>query len=147
MRGVAALSVVGAHILINRPDMGIDHAIAANGSLILQSGVDVFFVISGFIIATAAAEVGLAQGRTGALDFSIRRFARIYPLYWIVLIAAVITSYWLTTGPPAFPMHFSLDHVLLNTVTNYFVPVAWTLCFEVYFYAAIAMTIFLAQGM
>ena len=47
------------------------------------SGVDIFFVISGFIICQAAARHG------GALHFLSRRWWRIFPLYWIVLAVSV----------------------------------------------------------
>lgn len=54
MRGVAALSVVCGHAVSARPDM-VGPGVAEGVLTILASGVDIFFVISGFIIATTAA--------------------------------------------------------------------------------------------
>lgn len=51
-------------------------------------GVDVFFVISGFIIATITA--GRLGSTTGALDFLGRRALRIFPLYWLCSAAIVL---------------------------------------------------------
>jgi exopolysaccharide production protein ExoZ len=146
MRGVAALSIACAHILVSRPHAVIDISTAKNVSSFLEAGVDVFFVISGFIIASTAAEIGAAKGRTGAFSFALKRFARIYPLYWIVLIASVVSSYWIDLGEPQHGTSLTFDLVTLNTRSNYFVPVAWTLWFEVWFYAAMTLAVFLAPN-
>lgn len=144
LRGVAALSVAFGHILINRPLAGISAPVAAKLQLILQSGVDLFFVISGFIIAMSATELAEKMGRQAAGEFAIRRFARIYPLYWVVLLLAVATSYWVPPGPPWFSDKLGIEHFTLATTQNFFVPVAWTLCFEVCFYLATTFSIIIA---
>lgn len=144
LRGVAALSVAFGHILINRPFAGISPPVAAKLQLILQSGVDLFFVISGFIIAMSATDLAQRMGRHAASEFAIRRFARIYPLYWVVLLLAVATSYWVPPGPPWFSDKLGIEHFALATTQNFFVPVAWTLCFEVCFYLATALSIVIA---
>jgi peptidoglycan/LPS O-acetylase OafA/YrhL len=48
-------------------------------------GVDLFFVISGFIIAHVLSKPGV-----DLKDYFWRRFWRIYPLYWIVMIVALL---------------------------------------------------------
>lgn len=146
MRGVAALSITCGHILVSRAHPIIDPSTAKNIFLFLQAGVDVFFVISGFIIASTAAEIGAARGRTGAFSFALKRFARIYPLYWIVLTASVISWHWIEIGATEYGTSLTFNHVMLNTLSNYFVPVAWTLRFEVWFYAAMTLVIFLAPN-
>ncbi len=62
------------------------------------AGVDIFFVISGFIMAHASAPL---FGRPGSWrPFMIRRIARIAPLYWlltsvmIILFAATGSRMW-----------------------------------------------------
>jgi peptidoglycan/LPS O-acetylase OafA/YrhL len=52
-----------------------------------SSGVDIFFVISGFIICQVA-----ARPHKGALHFLARRCWRIFPLYWIVLALSAKNS-------------------------------------------------------
>ena len=73
VRGVAALAVVCGHAVVARPDFVSQSAYV--GVQILTSGVDIFFVISGFIIATTAAS------QTDVLNFAFRRAIRIYPMY------------------------------------------------------------------
>lgn len=148
MRGIAALSVVCGHVISVSASgqIGIDRNIAVGALAVLQSGVDVFFVISGFIIATGASSLGLTRGRKGAFEFAANRFARIYPIYWIVLTAAVISSYWISLGLPVDGDKLTIDQILLNTSANYFVPPAWSLYFEVSFYAAMAVVVLLAPS-
>ena len=72
LRATAASMVVMAH---SGGVMYVPSELITLGS----SGVDIFFVISGFIICQVAAR------HHGALHFLARRWWRIFPLYWIVL--------------------------------------------------------------
>src|SRR5256885_8215174 len=96
MRGVAALSVVCGHAVSARPDM-VGAGLAGGALTILASGVDIFFVISGFIIATTAA------AQRDALNFTIKRAVRIFPVYWLVLVAGFLRSSRLELAPGARP--------------------------------------------
>jgi len=147
MRGVAALSVVCGHAVTMRFGMGLSPEVAFDVLGLLQSGVvDVFFVISGFIIASTAAEIGNASGRLGAMEFAAKRAGRIYPVYWLILATAVASSYWIDVFPPEAKLtnhHVSLEHIFSLSTGNYFVSPAWSLCFELYFYAAVAVIVLL----
>src|SRR5260370_27493875 len=62
-------------------------------------GVDVFFIISGFIITTIAGD-----GRFDPRDFLIRRAFRIVPAYWtatllVTILAVAIPTQFRTTVP------------------------------------------------
>ena len=137
MRGVAAVAVVCAHVVVARPDFVPQSAIV--GVQILTSGVDIFFVISGFIIATTAAS------QTDVLNFAFRRAIRIYPIYWLVLLGAFVSSYWIATGPgDSVALEFS--RMFAWYCPNWYVPPAWTLAFEMHFYAAVAVILAIAPG-
>jgi peptidoglycan/LPS O-acetylase OafA/YrhL len=110
------------------------------------SGVDIFFVISGFIIyiyrvtRRSAGQAALVGRRTAFFEFAMKRFVRIYPLYWIVFGAATVMMIWL---PPAvtFEKKPQLELLLLvNSIPNYRIQAAWTLTFEVYFYTVTALS-------
>ncbi len=59
-------------------------------------GVDVFFVISGFVITGMLLRERATTGRTGLADFYGRRARRILPASTLVLVATVLMSYaWL----------------------------------------------------
>ena len=131
MRGVAALSVVCGHAISARPDM-VGPGLSEGALTILASGVDIFFVISGFIIATTAA------AQSDPLNFVFRRAVRIYPIYWFVLLAAFVSSSWIALSPEERPaLDFGL--VFAWTFPNWYLGPAWSLAFELHFYAAVAV--------
>lgn len=98
-------------------------------SAIGSIGVEIFFLISGFVISASAV------GST-ASDFAFRRAIRVFPALWVSgLIAAVAL---LTTGAP--PATVAADYVryaLLSPVGPYVDGVVWTLVVEAVFYALI----------
>lgn len=85
LRGVAALMVVFHHA---RGHGAQQFGWGEFGA----AGVDIFFVISGYIMVLTTcrpAESAAAVGRLGLFrDFMIRRFIRIVPLYWLALLLA-----------------------------------------------------------
>jgi exopolysaccharide production protein ExoZ len=137
LRALAASAVVIGHSatygLIAAPD-----AIAVLG----YSGVDVFFVISGFIICRVA-----TRANGSAWSFLGKRYWRIFPLYWIVLAFSVaINAAGVSTSPEWMQWRPGLEYVFLLTTENRFVPPAWTLGFELYFYSAVALILLIARN-
>ena len=106
-----------------------------------EMGVDIFFVISGFVLYHAHNE---DFGRPEKLTRYIRRrFWRIFPVYWIVSIAVLITK--LSTGWH-FPLTgFEIVSSLLLLPTQVYalniLEVAWTLRFEILFYLLLGILI------
>lgn len=119
LRGVAAASVVLHHT--GAWSMG-------------EIGVDLFFVISGFVMAN------VARGRT-ATEFLQNRFWRIYPIYWIALIPWLLIA--LNSG--TLTLQSGLANLMLFPLglgdTRPFLFLAWTLIFELLFYSAVATAI------
>ena len=80
LRAIAVLSVVGYHAFPN----------LVKGGFI---GVDIFFVISGFLISTIIF-TSLQQGNFSFLEFYSRRIKRIFPALIIVLIACFALGWY-----------------------------------------------------
>lgn len=57
-------------------------------------GVDLFFVLSGFLITTLALREESRKGRVSLRDFYIRRVFRLMPVYYVVLGATALIYYW-----------------------------------------------------
>lgn len=146
LRAIAALMVLSSHLFWDIEPMRSHWAQPWFGA-IGPSGVDIFFVISGFIIyhvtrRAAGHAATLGRGRT-FYQFAMRRVIRIYPLYWIVFAAAAVMMIWV---PPASSFVRKPEIALLllvDSVPNYRVQAAWTLTFEVYFYAVTALSMLL----
>ena len=139
LRGVAVVMVMFGHILAPADFPWIEGAVKFLHYW-AYAGADLFFVISGFIIsgvATRRTETGTASMRVNhALGFLAKRLLRIYPVYWVVLAASALASLWVTIEPgmPHVPLW---QNLLLLTRFNWLVPPAWTLFFEVWFYAVV----------
>jgi exopolysaccharide production protein ExoZ len=148
LRAVAAASVVMHHdlaVLIRKAGY------APTFSVVGAAGVDLFFIISGFVMIYTHFDVFNTPG-AGA-SFARRRVVRVAPLYWIVTTATVVL---LIVIPNVFS---SVKLVWANVVFSYFfllsqlpsgdintvVIVGWTLCFEAYFYLVFALLLHLPR--
>jgi exopolysaccharide production protein ExoZ len=137
LRAVAALLVVYTHsitqLAIYAP--GWKHFSPASISF-GTFGVDLFFVISGFIIYHSAERL---NGRSSALSFLWHRFRRINPAYYAAVILTVIT--WIPSlvrdQRPAITAWQLLSWTILLPFPGdptRALGQAWTLCFEWFFY-------------
>jgi exopolysaccharide production protein ExoZ len=142
LRGIAAFLVVAAHAvdssLRNAPWSGQSLTSLSNFGAI---GVDIFFVISGFVMPLSL------MGKRGIKDSSIfmsRRWLRIAPTYFIA--STLVILYGLFRGKtPSIESLISTftffpfgDHdVLVNPI----LPVGWTLSYEFFFYFIIAVAL------
>lgn len=83
LRGIACLLVVLLHI---KSLMPVEYrSLFSNGGI----GVDIFFIISGFIIYYATSNPGEAKGNV----YFTKRILRIYPLFFVVWLITSILNY------------------------------------------------------
>ncbi len=118
------------------------------GQLNLASGVDIFFVISGFIM--------LITNRNGTPGkFAIRRIIRIVPLYWFLTLLLVSFALWqpaqvrataVSAGTIAKSLLFIpyLNPGHPGEVWPLLVP-GWTLNLEMFFYGVFALVLFMPE--
>ncbi len=142
LRALAALSVVTYHASVrvseNLPE-------AANAALYLgHGGVDLFFVISGFIMWT----IGHAAPQNPGV-FLLRRAIRVIPPYWIAslcwlgLMLAMGVQWYVVDLPHVVYSLLFIPH-WSPTFPEKFWPMlvpGWTLLFEMFFYAVFAITL------
>ncbi len=142
LRFVAALMVVVTHSTFYVSERLIkDFPVWSVGA----SGVDVFFVISGFVMVISSQS--LMDRADGWKQFMLRRMVRIVPLYWVALSVKLM----IMLSAPAVVLHAKFD--LWAVVSSYlFLPsfnaegriepllgVGWTLNFEMFFYVLFAL--------
>jgi peptidoglycan/LPS O-acetylase OafA/YrhL len=97
VRGLAILLVILFHHTLMRPAMPFDR-VYVNVARLGWSGVDLFFVLSGFLIT------GLLLDSKGEphyfRNFYARRTLRIFPLYYAFLFFTLYVAPWLWPGAP-----------------------------------------------
>lgn len=82
LRGIAILLVIAFHGMLMSPANLLDQVVASAASM-GWIGVDLFFVISGFLITTILLESKGGRGYFGS--FYARRALRVLPLYYVAL--------------------------------------------------------------
>lgn len=145
LRAVAALMVVAFHASEKLGAMmGNDDVPAFTLGL---AGVDIFFVISGFIMLATTRGKDVTPA-----DFARRRFERIVPLYWLltslVLFVVMVRPGLLATATfdgahvAASYLFLPWTHPALDAHLPLLVP-GWTLNYEIAFYALFAASLLL----
>lgn len=151
LRAVAATLVVLYHLVTTSAYgwLEADDWLAEPAKLMQAigfAGVDLFFVISGVVMAYSSYD-WLGESREIG-PFLKRRAARIYPLYW-VCTAVILCLAWLVpelASRDKLATTVAVKSLLLWPQSDYpIVAVGWTLTFEIYFYLVFAMLIALPR--
>jgi exopolysaccharide production protein ExoZ len=146
LRAIAALLVVHIHcIFIIDAISGAKSTHLFHIATFGACGVDIFFAISGFILSTVAMNIKPAQHhiRYPAWDFLIRRFIRIFPIYWVLSFFFVLVGakqHYLTL--PRFLNSYLLLPSLHASIAVPLIFAGWTLIFEMFFYYLITLNLF-----
>lgn len=150
LRAIAALGVLvhhTAHEVAQKSGARVPF-----GELVVGAGgVDLFFVISGFVMVYASQ--GLFAQPGASRTFILRRIARIVPLYWAV--TALLVAY-IYVAHRIFPPPFITTEGVIASFL--FIPwplpnglpapvhaLGWTLNYEMFFYAVFAVAIMLPR--
>jgi exopolysaccharide production protein ExoZ len=139
LRAIAALIVVLHHSLEESmaavaPFKSPDWLTTAGAA-----GVDIFFVISGFIMFYVSFPPD--QAAASPISFLVKRITRIYPFYWFCV--ALVLGLWSSGLFHSLQLDtdvlvrsiflFPSEHLIIN--------VSWTLVYEMYFYLIFAVTL------
>lgn len=141
LRGLAALAVFLSHS---------DHAhlfyypvLVAHKDWLGRFGVDLFFILSGFLI-WGSAKSGLGQPG-GLLRYAINRLTRLAPLYWLSLAAAIYfipllgSDFHPAVSGASIGRHLMFTQSFAPSVARDLNPVLWTISHEVTFYLLVPL--------
>lgn len=155
LRAIAAGLVVLLHVL------GMAEKFSAEQSVLNQffhfrhfgsSGVDIFFVISGFIMTVVSQQ---KYGQPSAsMHFFKRRLIRIVPLYWFYSsIMLLLICLPFTLQQSVFDLTFTIRSYFfipsVNPTSQEMMPLVaqgWTLSYEMYFYLLFALFLMFKKG-
>jgi peptidoglycan/LPS O-acetylase OafA/YrhL len=156
LRGVAIALVLVWHYFFNEVKLGGDSLVARGIQAVLGmtwSGVDLFFVLSGFLIG------GILVDHKGSPSFFktfyIRRLCRIVPVYYALLLAFVLARSWLGEMATA-KWLFADAHTLWSYATftqtlgmfetgqlgGNWLGATWSLAIEEHFYLVMPLMVF-----
>lgn len=152
LRGLAAMAVVLHHLMLAVNDK--------NGDVIPwltvlgewgRFGVEVFFVLSGFVIAHSTRNGAYSMRYLGR--FAARRAIRLDVPYWATIAAEVLVLMLVARLMPqyAHPLpsvaQSAANMFYVQTFLGYqhILPVFWTLCYEVQFYLVFVLSLIALQ--
>jgi peptidoglycan/LPS O-acetylase OafA/YrhL len=143
LRGIAASLVVLYHFSASVALCHVNRSWIAESGLgeTAKCGVDIFFVISGFIMAFTTRD---KAGASDAGMFLLRRIVRIYPLYWVWTSVMLLLA---AAGLVYRSAHFSFAYIassyllyplFTKSTSRPILGQGWTLWFEMLFYLVFA---------
>jgi peptidoglycan/LPS O-acetylase OafA/YrhL len=134
LRGLAVLGVVLFHMTSVELKYSGGDRLLPSWLDFFQLGVDLFFVISGFVMVIVSR--GRFQSSVEGQRFLFNRVSRIYPTYWlyffITLAVYLVQPGMVNSGHGASNLWMSF--LLLPSDKVLLVMVAWSLVFELWFY-------------
>lgn len=147
LRGIAILSVVILHWIVQPlspllSKMGIENVL-----WLTAYGVDLFFVISGFLIGGILLRIG--KRFSGMRSFYIRRILRIWPLYYLLLALTYLLfdTKKILLGTPYWTFFFFIYNFWESVGSKMHRPlgILWSIAIEEQFYALGPLMFFMAN--
>jgi peptidoglycan/LPS O-acetylase OafA/YrhL len=147
LRGIAILLVLFTHAVIQPDEAGSWRPVLSYLRYLGPSGVDLFFVLSGFLVGGLLLKEFHDKGQLDVRRFLIRRGFKIWPPYFVFLAAVFL---WLTLIEHQSGGH-SLRRLLPNLLhlQNYLGSPrehTWSLAVEEHFYVALPLLLLALTG-
>lgn len=141
LRVIAIVAVIAFHYLFSAIARGrtpnVEFSPMAEWARYGYLGVELFFMISGFVIVTSVSSLNFKQ-------FLTKRFLRLYPMYWIslILIFAISTfGLWGRPGPRAQVFYYNLT-MFPNAFDQPWLDAAhWFMARQLQLYLAVAIIV------
>lgn len=146
LRGAAVLSVVLFHLITIEKKYGGTKVFLPEFFNFGMFGVDLFFVISGFVMI--AVTRGKCKNAKQAIRFLYHRASRIYPTYWvysILVLGVFLAKPSLVNSSQGNQVDILASFLLLPSEILPLVMVGWTLIHEMYFYLVFFLILLLTS--
>jgi peptidoglycan/LPS O-acetylase OafA/YrhL len=145
LRALAILLVIGRHLSLEGSE-GLPTALRQALGLwnrVGWAGVDLFFVLSGFLVSGLLFSEHLKFRGIAYLHFVVRRGLKIYPAFYVMIGATLAAGAWSGSGPTARNVWGELLFVqnYVGALWNH----TWSLAVEEHFYLAIGVFVALCS--
>jgi len=141
LRGIAALCVLAFHYLVRYAEQAPGGIPIPRVARFGEYGVELFFVISGFVIYLTVERLPSVR------RFAVARFARLYPVYAVAALATfAVTSIIPDRSPASLPVAAqNLTMIQGFFQVRYLDAAYWSLTVELAFYVVIAVLLALKK--
>jgi len=145
LRGLAILLVLVYHCAAFRAPRHSFVYYVMLPRVLMWSGVDLFFVLSGFLISGI-----LIDGKSSPTYYStfyLRRIHRIFPLYYLMMLLFVVgsalfsRSFLFASQTPIWPFLFFVQNIGFGITGAVWVGVTWSLAVEEQFYLLLPVVV------
>ena len=146
LRGFAAINVVLFHIILSASTYNQTTNLLLLVDNFGSSGVDIFFVISGFIITYAQ-----SVNKKKISEFLVLRFIRIVPLYWFLTLVFSLLFFFFSSYFRERTISLELFFYSIFFISNISLTVhpviipGWTLEYEIIFYFLFSISLFIKK--
>src|SRR3954452_10270580 len=133
VRGIAILLAMGWHF--SRYDSGnaVVDALQWPGATFGWAGVDLFFVLSGFLVGRLVLREHQRTGRFDSWRFSLRRAMKLWPVLYVFLVVYAVA------GSEPWQSYFWQNALHVQNYVGTSLTHLWSLAVEEHFYLALAV--------
>jgi peptidoglycan/LPS O-acetylase OafA/YrhL len=133
LRGIAILMVLGSHPVVKLDEAGLFLPLASIWSYVGWTGVNLFFVLSGFLVGGLLLAELQTTGKVNARRFMVRRMFKIWPSYYAYLIVMILVLTRVGVDLRIlFPFFFHVQNY--SNEIDVIAPHTWSLAVEEHFY-------------
>lgn len=147
LRALAAVSIVAAHVN-RKAQLHLNYNLNFAPPVFADWGIDLFFVLSGFIIFYV--HYHDLRKSLQVKDYLLKRFFRIYPIYWIVTLLVIPIFFIMDnigSGTERNPEVIVKSLLLFPQLHSPILFVGWTIVHEVRFYLIFGLFLFLTRNL
>ncbi len=137
LRALAALSVFAGHTVTGTYSLTVHPHLFVWATQVAYQGVAMFFLISGFLLYRPFLVARRGGHPIVLRDFARRRVLRIVPAYWVALTLFILAGFVSGVTAGNWWIFYGFGQIYSATRLGQGIGVAWTLCIEVTFYAAL----------
>lgn len=106
-------------------------------------GVDLFFVLSGFLVSSLLYKEFIKFNKINIFSFLVRRGLKIYPTFYITLLVAILLEFQRRGEWPPYYQIFA-ELLFLQSYIKNILDVSWSLAVEEHFYILLALSTLIA---
>jgi len=133
VRGVAILLALGWHFNHGSSGNRVLDALQFPGTTLGWAGVDLFFVLSGFLLGRLVLKEHLATGRFDGRRFTIRRVLKLWPVLYVFLAVQAVA------GPESWTTFLWQNALHIQNYAGTSLRHLWSLAVEEHFYLVLAV--------